>query len=197
MTPKRILVLHGHPGDASLCKALTQSYAQAARDAGHDVREHDLGQLNFDMDFGGGGYTHFKPLEPELEVFASDLEWAQHIALSTPLWWGAIPAKLKGLFDRTLLPGRSFDTRNTTLMGLPKPMLQGKTARVFLTADTPAFLLRLMYGDAVKKVISRQILGFVGIKPTRFTQFGPASHAKPEKVSTWLARAGDLGARAV
>jgi len=196
MTPKRVLVLHGHPGRASLCKSLTQTYAKSARAAGHDVREHDLGLMNFDMDFGDGGYENPKPLEPELEVFVSDLEWAEHFALSTPLWWGAIPAKLKGLFDRTLLPGRSFDTRNTTALGVPKPMMTGKTARVFLTADTPAFLLRLLYGDAIKKIISRQILGFVGIKPVRFTQFGPASHADATKVKSWINQAGKLGTRA-
>ena len=81
----------------------------------------------------------------------SDLEWAEHVVVTSPLWWGAMPAKLKGAFDRALLPGRAFDTRNTTTIGFPAPMLKGKTARVLLTADTPAFLLWLMYGNAIKK----------------------------------------------
>ena len=148
------------------------------------------------MDYGVGGYKAIKPLEPVLDTFLSDLEWADHIVMSTPLWWGAIPAKLKGLFDRALIPGRTFDTRNPNLIGLPAPMLKGKTARVLLTSDTPPLLLRLFYSNAIKKIISRQILGFVGIKPTRYSQFAPATHPKNQKVAGWLKQVADLGARA-
>lgn len=196
MTTKRILVLNGHPGQTSLSKSVVEVYANAAARAGHDTRLHELSQMQFDADYGDGGYTNPKPLEPDLEGFLADLEWAEHIVLATPLWWGAIPAKLKGLFDRVLLPGRTFDTRNPNWIGLPRPMLTGKTARVLLTADTPSFLLRLVYSNAVQKFISRQILGFVGIKPTRFTQFAPASHAKEKQVKNWLDRVEALGARA-
>ena len=44
-----------------------------------------------------------------------------------------MPAKLKGLFDRALLPGRAFDTRDTDWMGMPTPMLSGRTGRVIVT----------------------------------------------------------------
>ena len=116
--------------------------------------------------------------------------------MAAPLWWGAVPAKLKGLFDRALLPGRTFDTRNTNFVGIPAPLLTGKTARVLLTSDTPALLLWMFYGNAVKKFISRQILGFVGIKPTRFTTFAPATGAPETKVQSWLNQARVLGGKA-
>lgn len=196
MTPKRILVLNGHPGQSSLSKSLTASYAEAAQKAGHDVRLHDLGQMSFDMDYGEGGYENPKTLEPDLEAFLADLEWAEHVVLGTPMWWGGMPAKLKGLFDRAFLPGRTFDTRHTNMFGIPKPLLTGKTARVLLTSDTPAFFLRLAYGNALKKLLGRQILGFVGIKPTRYSQFAPASHPDAAKVENWLDQARALGAKA-
>ncbi|MCT8158659.1 NAD(P)H-dependent oxidoreductase [Pseudoruegeria sp. SHC-113] len=196
MAMRKILVLNGHPGETSLSRALTEAYAQAATAAGHEVRLQDLAAMRFDPDFGEGGYEASKPLEPDLEAFLSDLDWAEHLVLATPLWWGAIPAKLKGLFDRALLPGRSFDTRNPNVLGLPAPMLTGKTARVLLTSDTPPVFLWLFYGNAVKTFLSRQILGFVGIRPTRYTTFAPASHAGAQKVALWLERAGKMGARA-
>jgi len=168
----------------------------AAEAQGHTVRFHDLSDMSFDLDYGQSGYSNPKPLESDLEAFLSDVEWASHVVLATPLWWGGIPAKLKGLFDRALLPGRTFDTRNTNFLGVPKPMLTGKTARVLLTSDTPPLLLRLFYGNAVKKILSRQILGFVGITPTRFASFAPATDANDAKVKTWLDRAASLGAKA-
>lgn len=195
MSTRKIIVLNGHPGQSSLAKSLSEAYAGAARQGGHQVRYHDLSQMRFDMDYGEGGYKNTKPLEPELEAFLADLEWAEHVVLATPLWWGAIPAKLKGLFDRALLPGRAFDTRNTNFMGVPAPLLKGRTARILMTSDTPATLLRLFYSNAIKKILSRQILGFVGIKPARYTTFAPATHADGSLVEKWLEQAARLGAR--
>jgi len=145
---KRIFILEGHPGEQSLSAGFCARYAQAARDAGHEVRVACLSALEFDMDFGGGGYANPKPLEPVLQDVLDNLRWCEHLVLAAPMWWGALPAKLKGLIDRILLPGSSFDTRNTK-MGLPTPMLSGRTARVILTADTPRWFLRLAYGSAM------------------------------------------------
>lgn len=196
MSIKKIVLINGHPGQSSLNKSLAETYRKSAEARGHEVRYHDISAMEFDVDYGEGGYSNTKPLEPALEEFLSDLEWAEHVVVTTPLWWGAMPAKLKGAFDRALLPGRAFDTRNTNAVGFPTPMLKGKTARVLLTADTPAFLLWLMYGNAIKKIFSRQILGFVGIKPTRFTSFAPASHADEKKVQSWREKVAQLGAEA-
>jgi len=196
MSSRKILVLNGHPGQTSLSKSLCQAYMDAAWEKGHTIRNHDLGEMSFDPDYGEGGYANPKPLEPDLEAFISDLEWADHIVMSTPLWWGAVPAKLKGLIDRSLLPGRSFDTRNPNRFGIPGPLHTGKTARVLLTSDTPSALLGLFYGNAIKKTLSRQVLGFVGIKPTKFATFAPATHAPDSKVKTWLSQVASLGAKA-
>lgn len=196
MSTKKIIVLNGHPGETSLSKSLCDTYAASAKAKGHAVRFHDISAMQFDMDYGQGGYKNPKPLEPDLEAFLADLEWADHVVVATPLWWGAIPAKLKGVFDRALMPGRTFDTRNPNMMGVPAPMLTGKTARVLLTSDTPPLLLKLIYSNAIKKIISRQILGFVGVKPTRFSSFAPATDAKGKKVEGWLQKVAGLGAKA-
>lgn len=196
MSTRKIILINGHPGQSSLNKSLAETYRQSAEARGHEVRYHDISAMEFDMDYGEGGYANPKPLEPVLEALLSDLEWADHVVLTSPLWWGAMPAKLKGALDRALKPGRAFDTRNTTAVGFPKPMLKGKTARVLMTSDTPAVLLWLMYGNAIKKIFARQIFGFVGIHPTRFTWFAPASHADEKKVQSWRQKVAQLGADA-
>ena len=116
--------------------------------------------------------------------------------MSTPMWWGGLPAKLKGLFDRALLPGRAFDTRKKSLFGLPLPMLSGRSARVVITSDTPGWFMRLAYKNALIWQLRRQILEFVGLKPTRLTHLGPASEARPEQVQRWVKQIQDLGAQA-
>ena len=66
MSARKILILNGHPGETSLSKSLCDAYRRAAETAGHEVRLQDLSQMDFDMDFGDGGYASSKPLEPDL-----------------------------------------------------------------------------------------------------------------------------------
>ncbi|MEM8974871.1 MAG: NAD(P)H-dependent oxidoreductase [Pseudomonadota bacterium] len=194
MTPKRIFILNGHPAASSLNRTLAESYAQAARDAGHEVRLTNLHDLNFDPDFGFGGYDNFKPLEPELEQVLADMEWSEHVVVTTPMWWGGLPAKLKGLFDRALLPGRTFNTRKTDWMGMPTPMLSGRSGRMIVTSDTPGWFMRWVYHNAMLRQLRDQILGFVGIKPAKITYFAGASHPKPGLVERWIAEVQKCGA---
>ncbi|WP_237402726.1 NAD(P)H-dependent oxidoreductase [Rhodovulum sulfidophilum] len=98
------------------------------RESSHELRITHLHDLDFDPDFGGGGYRAAKPLEPDLEAVMANMDWAEHVVLLSPMWWGGLPAKLKGLFDRALLPGSAFDTRAKTLAGIA-PAASDRTHR--------------------------------------------------------------------
>lgn len=196
MVTKRIFILDGHPAPTSLSRSLTLAYAKSAEKAGHDVRIAHLNDLAFDPDWGQGGFEAPKPLEPDLETFLQNLEWCDHMVLATPMWWGGLPAKLKGLIDRSFLPGRTFDTRNKTKIGMPSPMLTGRTAHLILTSDTPNWFFRFVYGYGLVRLMKRQVFGFVGIKPVHVTHFSGASEPAPEQVRKWLMQAEAMGAAA-
>ncbi|MFT4548528.1 MAG: NAD(P)H dehydrogenase (quinone) [Verrucomicrobiales bacterium] len=149
--------------------------------------------MTFDSDFGQAGYSETKPLEPALEKVLEDLKWSEHLVLTTPMWWGGLPAKLKGMIDRAFLPGRVFDTR-VMKAGLPSPLLKGRSARVILTSDTPGWVMRFIYKNALVGQLRKQILSFVGIKPARITHFSGASHAKPIVVDRWIESVRKIGA---
>lgn len=192
----RIFVLNGHPAETSLSKELSLTYARTAEANGHELRVTHLQEMQFDSDYGFSGYSQTKPLEPDLEAFVANLQWCEHFVLTTPMWWGGMPSKLKGLFDRALLPGQAFDPRNTNAMGLPAPLLKGRSARVFVTSDTPGWAFSLFYKKAMPRQIKNQILGFIGLKPVKTTLLAPASHPKPQTVARWLSQAEALGAKA-
>ena len=144
---------------------------------------------------GQAGYRNAKSLEPSLEQVLTDLKWCEHVVLTTPMWWGGLPAKLKGLLDRTLLPGEAFDPRKMRY-GLPEPLLRGRSARVVITSDTPGWWMRLAYKNALLWQLRRQVLGYVGIRPTRITHLSKASHLPAEEANQWLAMLASLGERA-
>lgn len=196
MSGKRIFVLNGHPGETSLSKLFSEAYVQAATKEGHEIRIIHLHDLEFDSDFGGGGYRNLKPLEQDLKNVVDNLEWSEHVVLLSPMWWGGMPAKLKGLFDRVLLPGTAFDTRNKTWLGLPKPLLGGRTGRLIITSDTPNWFFRLVYKNAMVRQLRAQVFGFVGIAPMQVSHFSEASEPKPATVEGWSRNVASLGANA-
>ena len=192
--PSPVLVLNLHPARQSFCQGLADAYAAGVRAAGGTAQQINLHDLTFDIDFEQAGFKGAKPLEPDLERIMTALGAARHVTLATPMWWGGLPAKAKGLFDRAFLPGRAFDPRQKRL-GLPKPLLAGRTARLIMTSDTPGWAFWPMYGAAMKRQIKGQILSYVGIRPMSFTHFSPVETSTPEIREAWLAKAEKLGGK--
>ncbi len=77
--------------------------------------------------------------------------------------------------------------------GKPAPLLEGRTARVILTSDTPGVLLRLFYRNAILWQLRGQIFELIGIKPTRFTHFAGASHPKEGRADQWMEKVRLIG----
>lgn len=187
---KKVFLLLGHPNPYSFNAALIDAYADGLRSTDAELRILRLADLQFDPSLHLG-YGKIQPLEPDLVRFQEHLTWCDHFVLVTPLWWGGPPAALKGLFDRALLPGFAFQYQESS--PFQKKLLQGRSAHVLLTMDSPGFWYRWVLGSPWSKALRRQILGFIGFKPIRITTFGPLRNSKPEKRAAWLAQAQQLG----
>lgn len=192
---KRIFIWVGHPAQSSLCDALADRYEAAARAAGSEVRRMNLADMDFD-DRAFAGYDGKRlELEPDLKRWQDNMTWADHVLIVYPYWWGAMPGRMKSVLDRALLPGFAFKYKGPKSLQWNK-LLEGKTGDVIITSDTPPLLDRLLYRKPGRRVISNQVLGFVGIKPRRVVQFGSVRTAKPSKIEGWLDAAHKLGERA-
>lgn len=190
---KRILVILGHSSAASFCGALAQSYAKGAEAAGNEVRSLSLGKLRFDPILRDG-YAKIQELEPDLVVAQEAIAWAQHIVFVYPIWWGSIPALLKGFFDRTFLPGFAFKLRKGSLM--VDGLLAGRSAHLLVTMDTPPWYFRWIYRMPGHNQMKRTILEFCGIKPVTVTNFGPVKDSPPKAREQWLSQAFAYGSNA-
>jgi NAD(P)H dehydrogenase (quinone) len=182
---KKITVVLGHPDVGSYCASIASTYERAARDAGHEVRLIDLARLNFDPVLHQG-YKEIQPLEPGLVEAQAAIQWAQHLVFVYPIWWGGMPALLKGFFDRAFLPGFAFRYRKDSQFW--DKLLSGRSAQVFSTMDTPPWYFRFVYRMPGHNQIKRTILEFSGIKPVKITSFGPVRYATAERRAQWLAQ---------
>lgn len=183
----------GHPRDTSLSHALADAYQRGAESQGAEIRRMNLHDMTFDPDLTHG-YQQRKEHEPSLVEFLDNTKWADHLAWFHPMWWGGMPAKMQGVIDRTFLPGITFAYREKG--SLWDKLLKGKTADVAVTADTPGWFLKLMYGNAHKHRITKQVLGFTGVKVTNYAYFATAKTASEAKIHDWTQKAYNLGADA-
>jgi putative NADPH-quinone reductase len=194
---KNILVLLGHPNKETLDGALATAYENAARDAGHQVKRVNLGDLQFDPILHKG-YKEIQQLEPDLIQLQEDIKWAHHVVIMYPIWWSGMPALFKGLFDRMWLPAFAFRfikmPNGKGTMGWNK-LLKGRTARVVVTLKNMPLVERFMYGNYTGD-LTNAILRFSGFK-VRLTEFGnvegisPAQFARLERKMRLLARGGN------
>ncbi|MCX2722254.1 NAD(P)H-dependent oxidoreductase [Roseibium salinum] len=190
----RILILDGHPAKDTFCQALGDAYAHSAWNNGHEVRVRHLSGMAFNPDFGQSTFSGTRPWEPDLQALWDDIVWCEHFVVVHPLWWGGLPAKLKGVFDRILLPGMAF--RYVSGKPLPEKLLAGRTAEVLVTSDTPGWYFRWIYGSGARKQTEKQILDFCGLKPRGYHMFAPVRGSSGSDREKMLSRAGQLGRRA-
>jgi putative NADPH-quinone reductase len=180
------LIVLGHPSNTSFSAALAESYAQGARAAGHTVRMLRLADLQFDPVLHASN-THAQPLESALLQAQSDIEWAQHIGWVFPVWWGSLPALLKGFLDRTLTPGFAYKFQKGS--SYPQQLLSGRTAHLLVPMDTPPWYFRWVYRMPAIHQMTKTTLGFCGIRTTRIRMMGPVIHSTPVQRAKWLEQA--------
>lgn len=190
---RRLFIWVGHPRESSLSHALADAYQRGAESAGAEIRRMNAHDMQFDLDLTYG-YQQRKEHEPVLTEFLDNTKWAEHLVWAHPLWWGGMPAKMQAVIDRTFLPGITFAYREKGPWW--DKLLEGRTADVLVTADTPEFFMKWVYRNPHKNRIKRQILGFTGIKLSRYAHFATAKEVSEDKIEAWKRRAYNMGADA-
>lgn len=187
---RSIVVVLGHPQSHSFCGALVDAYVEAAVVAGHSVHVFRLGDLAFDPILRQG-YRLSQPLEQDLAAVAAAIKAAEHWVLVYPVWWGGMPALLKGFIDRVFLPGYAFKYRLNSVFW--DKLLQSRSARVIQTLDTPIWYERLINGNPAARQIKKTILQFCGFNPVKFTRFAPIRGSSAAQRQRWLEQVRKLG----
>lgn len=187
---KKVLIIFGHPLPSSFNAALRDALIAGLREAGAEIRVTDVASLSFNPVLEAA-YTKIQRLEPDLRQAQKDVEWAEHIVVIHPVWWGSMPAKLKGFIDRTFHPTWAFSYKPGAK--LQTPLLTGRSGRIIQTMDNYPVIYRWFAGWPGIRQLSQLTLRFCGIKPVKITLFGSVRFSSPEKRARWLAKAKAIG----
>ncbi len=188
--PTKITLIYGHPDKESFSFALAEAYKKGAVDAGAEVQEIILADMEFNPNLQYG-YRRRTELEPDLLAAWEKIQWADHLVWVYPVWWGSIPALLKGFIDRLFLPGFAFKKRENSLWW--DKLLTGKTARIISTLDQPVWYYWLVYRQPSNNAMKKLTLEFCGVKPVKVTTIGPIRLSKDEFRKRCLAKIERLG----
>lgn len=193
---KRIAVLQGHPDSKNthFGHALSNAYAEAAEQAGHEVRIIEIGKLDYTFIRSKLEWQR-TDLPIELREAQHDLIWAEHWAVFYPIWLGDMPAALKAFLEHVLRPGLAhIDTKPGEKWDR---LLDGKSARLVVTMATPASVYRLFYGAHTVKSLERNILKYCGISPVRTTLVGNIYKRSDRQYRKAIEQVRTLGVRGI
>ena len=173
----------GHPRAQSLSLAMADAYDAGATAAGANIRRMHLSDMDFDVDLCEG-YHSRKTLEPCLEQWRENILWADHLCWVYPVWWGGMPAKMKGVIDRAFLPGFAMAYPEGKIFW--ERLLSGRSADVLLTSDAPPWFDQIVNGRPAKNQAVNTILKFSGVKPVKTLQVGTVKTANEAKIQKWI-----------
>jgi putative NADPH-quinone reductase len=190
----KITVVDGHPDPARahLVHALAERYAQAAREAGNQVRCITIADLQFPLlrvpaDFYEGE-------APEsIRGAQADLTWADHLVFFYPLWMADMPAALRAFIEQAFRPGLALQYGAGPL-GLPKRLFVGKSARIVVTMGMPPILYRVLFRAHTVRAFAA-MLRFGGVGPVHVTLLGgmrEGAHAVGER---WIEKIAALATK--
>ncbi len=177
-----ILIVYAHPEPSSFCAALKDTGLRALTAAGHKVEVSDLYAENFNPVPGRHDFTaaadpqrfHYQSEQlhasktggfaPDLAREQARLMRADLLVFIFPLWWGGIPAILKGWFDRVCAYGVAYADGKRFDQGY----FLGRRGLMCLTTGGTAerFSAQGVYGEMrqVLHGVRRGILEYLGLE---------------------------------
>jgi putative NADPH-quinone reductase len=188
---KRILLIEGHPDPdpARYLRALADTYAEGAQEAGHEVARIVVGTLEIPFLRSQAEWQAAEP-PATLRTCQEAIRRAEHIVILYPLWLGTLPAMLKAFLEQVLRPG--FAIGSAGRLG-HVPLLKGRSVRIVITMGMPALVYRWWFGAHSLRSLERNVLRFVGLGPIRETLIGPVEAMGPARRAAWIETLRQIG----
>ena len=99
---------------------------------------------------------------PEIKNLQSLITWANHLIFIYPTWWWSMPGIMKTFIDMTFSSGFAF--KYTKSQSIHNKLLNGKTASIVTTMDSPKWYAKWFMKSVNTFVLKKGILAFSGIK---------------------------------
>jgi len=174
-----VLIVTAHPASHGFTHKIASRYKQEKEDRGDDVFIMDLYKKRYAQPF-----LCYEDIKKDCKPRASHkiiqdkILWADEIVFVFPIWWFGPPAILKNFLDQNFTSGFAYKY-NTN--GVRRELLEGRTARIFATADGPRWVY-FLFGISAATRWRVGVLGFCGISLHSFDIFAEMFKRTDESV---------------
>lgn len=107
-----ITVITAHPYEGSFNKAIERTVVEHLKERGASVKVKNLVDMNYNPVLQAKDLkaVFTKEYQPDVKSEHEDLLWSDAIVNIAPLWWGSMPAVMKGYYERSLTSGFAYAT---------------------------------------------------------------------------------------
>lgn len=178
----KILIVHAHPEPKSFCTAMKDQAVQQFIQGGNAVQVSDLYAMGWNPVASADDFTSRKnqdylvyaleqregvangTISEDIQKELDKLLWCDLLILSFPLFWGSVPAMMKGWIDRVFVSGKTYGG----LRFYNRGGLAGRRALLTYTCGgrDAMFSSDGIHGemDEMLRPILRHTLGYVGFE---------------------------------
>ncbi|MBI5414427.1 NAD(P)H-dependent oxidoreductase [Candidatus Peregrinibacteria bacterium] len=178
------LIVTAHPSTKGFTHRIAKAFQKGSEEAFHEVEILNLYETEWRQDFLKFEDIRNIPEDKSRLEMQKKISWADELIIIHPLWWFDAPAILKNWVDQNFTPGFAYKYTPQNKL-LPQKLLIGKTARVFITCDSPKWFYWLI-GMPFKKNWAIGRFWFCGIKTQTFRVFDRKFKRSPAILEKWI-----------
>lgn len=183
----KVVIVFNHPYDGSYCHAILHAVISGLRKANHDVDVIHLDKEGFNPVMTARdlkAFTERRPVDPKVIEYKQRIGESGHLVFIFPIWWELMPAMTKGFIDKVIFPGVAYDYKPNGFMTPRFPNIKGVT--LITTMNTPAFIYRLIFGNAIRKAFFTGTFWKTGYKNRKWLSLNMVKSVSDKKRKKWL-----------
>ena len=169
---KRTLI-YCHPYDKSFNAAIKRVIVDVHRDSDVQLKVFDLYERQFNPVMSQKELREFamartkegvnnQNLDPLAVEMAREINDSDELILLFPIWWGLMPAQMKGFIDKVIFPGLFYTQVGEFKLKLVSETL--KKVTVITTMNAPSLLYRIVFGNSINFALKYGTFKKLGVK---------------------------------
>lgn len=170
----KALIIYAHPGSGKFSSCFLDKCKESLKQKNIYFEVLDLYKLEYDPvlrpdELYTAGNRNIS--ENNLQI-QEKIKLADSLIFIYPVWWGGMPAVLKGFIDRVFTPGFAFKYNKEKLLKfIPDKLLNDKKILVFVNSGGPKFLYKILL-DPIKLINKFFIFGMFSSKSKTYQVYG-------------------------
>ena len=176
-------VLYAHPYSGSFNHAILEEVVSVLKEQNRDHSVIDLYADGFNPALEASSlrlYSRGETADPLAKKYLDQLIASDSIIMIFPVWWGMMPAIVKGFFDKVMLAGTAYGYDASG--NLVPDKINLKRTLIFTTSQAPADLFRPFFADYLKS----RILDAVGFHNPEWYDCSETAHGPAENRTDFL-----------